>query len=597
MAALDLRVYCGADSNFLAWWSPAKIDGCLGYGIKRRIDGGAPEPLTAYVGFGGAGPVQANADGQPSTKWPFQRFTWSDFEPHPGTVEYQVVAIVGTPAAPTEGSASDWVAPAPPEFGDIIPYFNFGTISSRWFSTMAAIYPAEFDTLRKKVSGAGSEQALADVLNLPQVKGAPAGSPTIGDKMGGTLRQRVHKLLADAKDDPATEIYAALFELAGDDLVEGLAALGARCHLLLANGTHKDNKDENAEAAAALQGKVDLKRRMLKPNGVFAHNKFVVVCQGGKPTWAWSGSTNWTPHGLCSQANNGIEIRDPDVAQAYFDAWHRLAAAGDATPPPQQPPAQEQYHFAKDGLTTSIFFSPHKMAKADGAKSPDLVYANALIRGAKQGILSLMLDPGWAGSMLQAIRETAGANQDLYVRGVVNSDPTVMAKKDPTAIGFLHGHEAVPSNYDIVLPAQQKQDGEPIDDYLGRLGIVVVHSKLIVIDPLGDRPVVMTGSHNMGVKAATQNDDNLVIIEGDRDLAVAYALNVMSVFNHFWWRHNMASPSKKAAAAASTAQAAGPATAAPAAGWTGLRTDDGWQDKFYDGGSEVSEARFWGVAP
>lgn len=61
----------------------------------------------------------------------------------------------------------------------------------------------------------------------------------------------------------------------------------------------------------------------------------------------------------------------------------------------------------------------------------------------------------------------------------------------------------------------------------------VVHSKIIVVDLLGSHPVVMSGSHNMGVEAATQNDDNLIIVESDRDLAIACTLNVMSVFNHF----------------------------------------------------------------
>lgn len=246
------------------------------------------------------------------------------------------------------------------------------------------------------------------------------------------------------------------------------------------------------------------------------------------------------------------------------------------------------------GGTTSVFLSPHKTTKAASAKSPDLVYGNALVRGAKNGILSLMLDPGWEGSLLQTLRATAQANPDLYVRGVVNSDPSMHAKDgDPPAIGFLNGKEAIPSNYDIVLLVSQAQPGEPIQDYLARVGIVVVHSKIIVIDPLGEHPVVMTGSHNMGVRAATKNDDNLVIIEGDRDLAVAYALNIISVFNHFWWRHNAASEAKKKAAEG--ADPAGPSTVNPTAGWKGLKTSDVWQDKFYADSSATTEVKFWGI--
>jgi len=135
-----------------------------------------------------------------------------------------------------------------------------------------------------------------------------------------------------------------------------------------------------------------------------------------------------------------------------------------------------------------------------------------------------------------------------------------------------------------------------------------------VLDPLGDHPVVMTGSHNMGIKAATKNDDNLVIVEGDRDLAVAYALNVISAFNHYWWRYNQAPPEKRQAAAQASAAGTHPSVpppkpkrgapvAAPAAAapkttkaWTGLQTTDAWQDKFYSAdASERSEAEFWGA--
>jgi len=151
------------------------------------------------------------------------------------------------------------------------------------------------------------------------------------------------------------------------------------------------------------------------------------------------------PHGVYTQVNNGIMIDDMDVAKAYLAEWHRLKAAGDKSPPPPDSHAQEQYHFQKAATSISVFFSPHRLPKAEGADSPDLKYASALIRGARYRILTLMLDPGWGGSLLQTIRRTAESNRGLYVRGLVNSDPTIHAKKgDSDSVGFLHGHESIP---------------------------------------------------------------------------------------------------------------------------------------------------------
>ncbi len=606
---IEFSVFRGSDSVFLAWWHPTKIDNCLGYAVNRRVAGGVSTPLPAYEGFPSGQPPKSNPDSQPSSSWPFQRFTWTDFEPPPtGTVEYQVVAMVGTPKSLSASEVSSaWVAPVAPAFGDRTPFFNFGIVGSRWFATKALDYPVEFEDLRKALvpphdgnenaaPPGAADRALETVLSLPLTKNGPA-SPTIGDELGGPLARRMKAMLDEVKADPSQEIYLALFELSDSELIEKLAQIGDRCHLILANGTHEKGVDENAGANQKLSGtQVRLSRRMIAKESVYAHNKFAVLVKNNQPQSVWTGSTNWSPHGLYTQVNNGLLVDDPDVAQAYWDEWKRLQNAGNVTPPPPLPPAQEQYHFDKGGVETSVFFSPHPRPKADGANSPDLKYAASLIRGARQGILTLMLDPGWQGSLLQDIREQAEADPSLYIRGVVNSDPTIHAQAgDATAVGFLHNAEAVPSNYDIVLPAAHRKAGDPIVDYLGRVGIVVVHSKIIVIDALGDHPVVMTGSHNAGVKAATINDDNLIIIENDRELAIAYAINAISVFNHFWWRHNTAPPSARKNAKAAVAPIAGPPHMTSDHEWTGLEPSDAWQAKFYAGAIEDSEARFWGV--
>ena len=65
-----------------------------------------------------------------------------------------------------------------------------------------------------------------------------------------------------------------------------------------------------------------------------AHNKFLVLCEADKsPQTVWTGSTNWTKTGLCTQANNALLVRNPPIAQFYLDQWKTLAAAGDITPP------------------------------------------------------------------------------------------------------------------------------------------------------------------------------------------------------------------------------------------------------------------------
>jgi phosphatidylserine/phosphatidylglycerophosphate/cardiolipin synthase-like enzyme len=126
---------------------------------------------------------------------------------------------------------------------------------------------------------------------------------------------------------------------------------------------------------------------------------------------------------------------------------------------------------------------------------------------------------------------------------------------------------------DIVLPAA-------IDDRLKywlpemkSFTIVMVHSKLIVVDPFGDHPVVITGSHNLGPKASSENDDNLVIVENDSVLAAQYAVNVMTVYNQYRWRYFRA-------------------VSKPPDKWDGLASADTWQNDYFQG-EKLRELEFW----
>lgn len=79
--------------------------------------------------------------------------------------------------------------------------------------------------------------------------------------------------------------------------------LGKKAHVLLANGTHTpEEPDENARSRQELRSSgVNVYDRIITASGVLAHNKFVVFTEGDKATMAWTGSTNWTKSGLCTQ--------------------------------------------------------------------------------------------------------------------------------------------------------------------------------------------------------------------------------------------------------------------------------------------------------
>ena len=72
---------------------------------------------------------------------------------------------------------------------------------------------------------------------------------------------------------------------------------------------------------------------------------------------------------------------------------------------------------------------------------------------------------------------------------------------------------------------------------------------------------ISTGSHNLGKKASSENDDNLVIVTGASGLAREYAVYIQVVFDAYKWRYERG-------------QRSGPG----ANTWSGLARDDTWQD-------------------
>src|SRR5262249_35297047 len=140
--------------------------------------------------------------------------------------------------------------------------------------------------------------------------------------LSGQLRTALLDLVDNAAKDPKCHVYAALFELSDEELVDRLVTLGPRLHIVLANGAvkHKGD-DENKDARQKLtKARAQVIGRMCAPS-FLGHNKFLVIAPGNKPASVWTGSTNWQPTGLCTQINNGILIDSADAAQQFTAAW------------------------------------------------------------------------------------------------------------------------------------------------------------------------------------------------------------------------------------------------------------------------------------
>ncbi|QTD44142.1 phospholipase D-like domain-containing protein [Ottowia testudinis] len=524
---IELRAFANGDDCLVVWKTPEIAD-CLGFAIgreRKRPSGIEQLVLPNRLGF--KGEPMAPGETRPSTTWPFQRYDWTDHSVSTGDeVRYcvtPVIRLTDGSVAPNVSQAADWTpwVTLTPTAGDTSVYFNRGLVMSQF---MARALKGDYSVkaLKKfKANLKDHEDGLRKFL-------------------GGDLLGKLLSLLAAAKSD-GLHVWAALYELSDSELIDSLGALRSRAHLILSNGSDKSG-DGNAAADKALRDTIDLHRRMLKSKGL-GHNKFVVFTNAKRePLSVWTGSTNWAETGLCTQVNNGILVEDAALAADYLAQWDCIKEAGDDFTDPLKTANSELKQVAD---RYSVYFTPTK-------RRVDMDYAGSLIESAKESILFLMFKPGTNG-LLNDVQQARLKDKGLYLYGVINDLTMAVTQgagdQKQTAIVKLVSDEVTKKYPFTVLEPEgvkaplatwaaevTRKDFFSSNQQFPTVGHAIIHAKVMVIDAFGENPLVITGSHNFSDSASRKNDENLLVVHKNRDLALKYSVAIAAVYDHYRWR-------------------------------------------------------------
>jgi phosphatidylserine/phosphatidylglycerophosphate/cardiolipin synthase-like enzyme len=559
------------DVVFLVWRYPKEIDNCLGFSVRRREakQDAEYEALPAWVGWQGG----KNEDWKAQTTdvWPVQKFSWRDFTAMPGkTYQYQVVPMVGTPddLKPLDAQAIETEPiPLTPEAGENFEaYFNNGILSTQHVSHL--IPPG--------ANGAPSSSSLMAHIKKPGDK--------LRNQLAGEIIDALKTLLAKAKKSGGT-CYCALYELNDPELIQALLDAKGHVQVILSEAGTNDSTDQASREQLHSHG-ITVMDRMLDPSKHIGHNKFVVyVDKAGEPQSVMTGSTNWTYTALCAQSNNASIISAPEIAAIYLDYWNRLkkdtADAGDDAKALQSQDFRHDNNRARQSGAITIWFSPNTKGTSKGKAMPgDMNDVFQAIEEAKQAILFLEFEPG-TPSVLDKIKEVEEANPVLFIRGAATDAKAIAKFDDKNPITTQLYHRSTTGEPDLVdetgVAATEIKDEFAYwkkELLKSPGGHAIIHDKIVVIDPLSDDCVVIFGSHNQGYKASYCNDENLVIVRGNQELARAYTTHVMDVYDHYRWRYLVQQQKDQA--------------------WTGLQTTPGWQDRYFQPGSMAfQELEFW----
>ena len=284
----------------------------------------------------------------------------------------------------------------------------------------------------------------------------------------------------------------------------------------------KEANDESIEWA-------DIRHLMIRrtqPKSYISHNKFIVLLKNGNPLEVWTGSTNFTKGGIFGQANVGHLVRDEQIAKKYYDYWTQLAKdpsntdlkewTGKETPDPDG-------ECPTDSITP--LFSPRKKLKAlewyaermGDAKETVCLTAAFGVNFRLADILARDKE-----YLRYVLLEKRGNNFDVF-----SQDPDVLI-----AVGS-HLKEAT-----------YRWTRETLTNY--NFHVKYIHTKFMLIDPLSKNPTVITGSANFSEASTKNNDENMLVIQGDTRVADVYLGEFFRLFHHFYFRYVMNNRKAKA---------------------------------------------------
>ena len=256
------------------------------------------------------------------------------------------------------------------------------------------------------------------------------------------------------------------------------------------------------------------------------HNKFMVLCKDGKPVQLWTGSTNITPAGIFGQCNTGHWIADEDIAKKYLTYWQGLI--GD-TAMSKQSKVSEEIQPDADLINLPkgdyVFFSPRDLPSVPHTKPVHLQHYADLIDSAKE--LVCMVFP----FNMDEVFGTVYKKDKEYLRLLIfeSSTEAKKVKSNDTDLKVTGG---------AVYNGDEKNWAKEITaGTTTGAGILYVHNKFFIIDPLTDNPIVVTGSANFSANSIWNNDENSILIKGNPRVADIYLTEFDRLFVHFWPRY------------------------------------------------------------
>ncbi len=469
--------------------SKTKVEGkkLIGFSFERKDKDGVVRKLNGSKRF-------QSLHGTDKEKLSLvQTFFWKDYTADPGqTYTYTINAMFGTAADFVPGfKVSIKITTEALQQGTHAVYFNYGVTGSQAYSNRFK------DVHVDDLSPAKRKEAMI--------------------MLGRELWQDGLLQFVQQAKDSSYELVGLFYELQYKEFLLALKKAkqdGANVQIRYSAKPGQKEKNEAAIEAAGIKSICDIRTKASQP-----HNKFMVLCKDGNPIEVWTGSTNITLQGIFGHSNTGHWIKDAAVAEKYFQYWNTIKdnpSVADSAVVSEAIKADTDLIGLKKG--THVFFSPRS--------SETLLthYANLIDSAEKMACMIIPFN------IDDLFRDVYAKDKD-YLR-------YILFEKAAEAKSVQSNDTDLMITAGAILKTPVEQWVKEISSKTNTgAGILYVHNKFFLIDPLEKVPVVVTGSANFSKSSITLNDENTLVIKGDQRVADIYLTEFSRMFEHFWPRY------------------------------------------------------------
>ena len=499
---VTVRAVSGTHVVFLAFnMKETDAKGLMGFAIQRTD---LTEDETVWLRgnktFASIRPSTGIEDAS-SHEHPFQAFQWADYSVKPGyRYRYRVIPMYGRPGGLIDGAKTTVSIDSEPLLGGKHEvHFNRAAIASQAFVK-------RFPGLTLDKAGPQAYAWLARDL-LPALLGF------IETARGNSYNLR-----------------AAIYELRWPDVLDAFKAVSATGADVKIIYHAKD--DETGRANEEMIDKAGIRALCIpRKNADLMHNKFIVLSEAGNPISLWTGSTNLSRNALYGQLNVGHTIHDPELAKAFLGYWKMLETDPKSDALKDWAETNNDLPPANDFDSLTPVFSPHRgrgifewwisLAASQG-KPLFMTFPFGIVRDFRtvydknDGVLRFAMLDKYVNGGTKESRESAIAE----IQRIRRYPNIGMALGSRIFVDWVDGWYKEPS----------------------AIGVNVnwVHTKFMLVDPLGPKPVTLSGSANWSEPSVNSNDENMVVIRGDKRVADIYFGEFMRIFAHHRFRESVA---------------------------------------------------------